>query len=177
MSLSVQIHGVPQAIAAMQHLTPAVRIRWMRQAMNAAGGVIKRQVVANAPVRTGLLKKSIRVKVGIPQASRNPKLHDKPGYALVGPGRGLQTIVSKRGKYSLITQKKTAAARLAGKKFSNISPSRYAHLAEAGRNGGVGATRFMARAVQQVAAQANQKFAAKIAQGIKTEAARLASKP
>lgn len=170
MSLSVQIHGVPQAIAAMQHLTPAVRIRWMRQALNAAMGVVKRSVVAQLRQHqdTGLLAKSQRVKVAIPASSKNPSVRDRPAWGLVGAGKGLAGIVTKRGKAKILTSKAKATAKSAGTKTKFAS--RYSHFPEKKH-------RDLAHAASSVGAQANQKFAAKIAQGIKTEAARLASKP
>lgn len=185
--MRVEIHGIKQAIAAMQGLTPALRIRHMRIALNAACGVIKNRIVATAPKDTGLLVKSQRVKVKIPQASKNPAHHDKPAWGMIGAGRGLLATVTKRGKVGIKTTKaafkdiqkgkavKVKVATERGKMVA-VRASRYAHFAEKGRKG-KGGTHFMANAAQSAAAEANQKFAEKIGQGIRTEAARLASKP
>ena len=201
-SMFIKIEGVQKAVAALQHLVPAVRIKHMRISLLAAGGVIKRRIEANAPRDTGLLMKSIRVKPIIPQASKNPAHWDKPASVFIGPGRRLLAVrsVRKSGKLGALSvktydsvKKKLDAAKASGKPVPfrilmssrmikgqriqvPVAASRYAHFLEKGREG-KGATHFMSRAAQSGAAEANAKFAAKIGQGILQEAARLASKP
>ena len=193
----IKIEGVQAAVRALQALEPAVRIRHMRIALMAAGGVIKKRIEATAPRDSGLLAKSIRVKSIIPQASKNPASHSHPASVFIGPGRGLVAVKSKRGNLSVRTYKsvakKLAAAKAAGKAaplsivmsgrrilgqriLKPVAASRYAHFAEKGRKG-KGATHFMDRAATSGAAEAQAKFAQKISQGIQQEAARLASKP
>ena len=184
--MKIKIDGVQQAVHALNGLVPAVRIRHMRIAINAACGVIKRIATANAPKKTGLLKKSLRVKVAIPQASKNPAHHDKPAWGLVGPGRKLDLVVSKNAKGRTSISKLAAAKEknfktvvLKGKTGGRIlvkGASRYAHFAEKGRKG-KGGSKFLSNAATSGATEANNKFAQKIAHGINVEAARLASKP
>lgn len=166
MSLRVRIDGIPQAIAAMQNLTPAVRIRHLRIAMNAAMGVIKNHTVP--PRLTGLLDRSQRVKVVIPAASKDPRHHDKPAYSLLGAGRGLAGLRTKRGKVRTLTRKKAATAKALGNKL--VYASRYSHFAEKKHH-------YLAKAVAAGGTDAQSKFATKIQEGILTEAKRLASKP
>lgn len=177
--LNVQILGIPQAIAAMQGLTPALRVRHMRIALNAAVGVIRRRAVSLAPIDTKALSKSLRVKVIIPQSSRNPAHHDRPATGLVGAGRGitLAAVTRASGKRSATTFKAATAsnARRAAKgqslnRIQKKVPSRYIHLANR-------SSRFMESAATSGATEANTKFNEKIRVGIETEARRLASKP
>lgn len=187
MSLRVQIEGIPQAIAAMSGLVPAVRIRHMRISLNAAMGVIRGHAVTGAPRDSRLLSRSLRVKVVVPQSSKNHAHHDRPAWGMVGAGRGLDmAVVTKAsGKRSTTTfakaQEQNKARVLSGKTGNKIErkrASRYLHLAE--KEGGIkgpGGTHFMANAAKRGATAANAKFTAKIQQGIDTEAKRLASKP
>lgn len=166
MALTIQIQGVPQAIKALEQFAYNVRIRQLRIAMNAAMGVLKNHTVA--PRDTGLLDRSQRVKVVIPAASRNPAHHDKPAYGLLGAGRGLAGMMTKRGKVRLVAKNKRLTTRMAGNKL--VFASRYSHFAEKKYH-------YLARAIAAGQADAQAKFASKIAEGIKAEAARLASQP
>jgi hypothetical protein len=165
-SLNIQILGVKEAVAALQGLTPAVRIRHMRIALNAAMGVLKNYTVP--PRRTGLLDRSQRVKVVIPQASRDHKHWDRPAYGLLGAGRGLTAVITARGKARILSAKAKATAKAAGTR--TVRASRYSHFAEKKYH-------YLARAVSAGGPDAQAKFASKIAEGINAEAARLASKP
>lgn len=203
-SMFVKVEGTLQAIEAMRKLEPAVRIKHMRIALLAAGGVIKKEIEATAPRDSGLLMKSIRVKAIIPQASKNPDYHDRPASVFIGPGRGLTGVRRrlKSGKLGVLSvrtfksvKKILDADNKAGRAASLVREvsgrsilkqrlmtletkraSRYAHFAEKGRLGR-GGSHFMNLAAENKAAAANAKFAAKIGQGILAEAKRLQSKP
>ncbi len=201
MSVTVRLQGMKEAVAALSQLEGRVKFKHLRIALNAAMGPVKRQAIANAPRGTGLLAKSIRVKVKIPAASYNPKHHDKPAYGLVGPGRGIFGFnsLSKTGKVGATSVKTLAAATkatAAGKgllqtvrekqRFKGYKDygkvkvylrraSRYAHFVEKGRKG-KGATFFLARAAQQAAPASYAAFQAKIADGINRVAAELHAK-
>lgn len=200
MSVTVKLHGMKEAVAALNQLEGRLKFKHLRIALNAAMSPVKRQAIANAPRGSGLLAKSMRVKVKIPDASYNPNHHGKPAYGLVGPGRGIVgfNTISKTGKVGGVSARTLAAATkatAAGKgliqtvrerdRFSKLAvkpvklyrrrASRYAHFVEKGRKG-KGATYFMARAAQQAAPIAYAAFQSKIADGINKVAAELHAK-
>jgi len=154
----------------MRGLSYATQTRGTRIGLNAALGEVKKRVVSNLKQHqdTGLLAKSQRVKVRVPQASRNPAHRDKPAWGLVGAGKGLEAVTTKRGKTRILSAKAKAAAKAAG--TQTIRASRYSHFPEK-KHGD------LARAAQQSGPAAQAKFASKVGQFIKTEAAKLASKP
>lgn len=165
----------------------------MRVALNAAGGVIRDAAVALAPKETGLLRKSIKVKVSVPEASHNPKHWSRPAYAVIGPARRIVSAVTTSGKGSLRTVGRNAAINAAfrGKTVTRRRPSRYAHLVEKGtkahiiraknaavlasnsrvfgrsvRHPGSKGKSFMHQAVQTSGAAAQNKMLSKLYQGI-----------
>ncbi len=168
--MKITLHGVPQAVNALRNFTHGVQVRGTRIALNAALGVIKTAAVANMRQHqdTGLLAKSQRVKVVVPQASRNPAHHDKPAWGLVGAGRGLAGTISKRGKAKVLSAKARVTAKAAGARLHRAS--RYSHFPEEKH-------RDLARAASSAGGQAQAKFAAKISQFAQAEAAKVASKP
>ncbi len=140
-----------------------VGLRVYRIALNAWGGVVKPIQVARARRQTGLLAKSPRVKVVIPDASYNAKHHGKPAYVMVGPSRDVVAPVVRGKKVSIRKATKTV---LGGGRVQTRRPSRYAHLVEridpfvgpsqeAGRTAGLAA------------------FESKLSTGITAEAAKL----
>jgi hypothetical protein len=154
----------------MRNLSYAAQTRGTRIAMNAAMGVIKTRVVSNLKGHqdTGLLAKSQRVKVAVPQASKNPAHHDKPAWGLVGAGKGLAGIISAKGKGRVLSKKAKAAAKAAG--TQTVMASRYSHFPEKKHHD-------LANAAQSARGAAQAKFASKAGQFIQAEAAKLASKP
>ena len=146
----------------------------MRIALNAGGGVIRDAAAALAPKETGLLKKSLKVKVRVPDASKNPAHHGKPAYAMIGPSRNVVGVQAyrksgARAKFKtarLKSRKKGEADRWARSGLlvgTNLRrPSRYAHLVEKGTKRGVKATRFMARAVSVAGEAASAKVISKL---------------
>jgi hypothetical protein len=87
MTLVLRVGGVQDTLNAFRDLPRAIRNRHMRIAMNAGAGVIRDTAVANAPKQSGLLKKSLKVKVRVPDASYNVAHHGRPAYAVIGPVR------------------------------------------------------------------------------------------
>jgi len=201
MAVTIKMEGMPEAIRALNQLEGRVKFKHLRIALNAAMSPIKRQAVATTPEDTGLLRRSIRIKVKIPDASYNPAHHGRPAYGLVGPGRGLIGVrsVKKSGALGSISPRTAAAAEKLTKSgkgrvaavretqrfkgspnFGQIivrpkRASRYAHFIEKGRNG-KGATHWLANAAQAAKGAAFAAFQAKIAAGINIEAAKLAER-
>ena len=136
--MKITLHGVPQAVNALRNFTHGVQVRGTRIALNAALGVVKQRVVSNLRRHedTGLLAKSQRVKVVVPQASRNPAHHDKPAWGLVGAGRGISGVITKRGKSKVLSAKAKATAKAAGTNtmavFAPFAPTASATVSNTG---------------------------------------------
>lgn len=196
MTTVIKVIGVEKALHAFSELPRRVGFRHLRIALNAGGGIVKRAYAALIKRRTGLLSKSIAVKVTIPNSSFNSKHHGKPAYAVIGVKRraGRFMRVNKQNKLKgfgaaqkfLVAERKRlgkegklpplrreqAAVKAAKQKFGDgqyISPSRYAHLAGPGRRGAA----IVAQAVSQTKGQVVAKITEKLTQGIETERASL----
>ena len=171
MTLVMKIFGVKECLTAFADLPVTIQNKHMRIGLNAAAGVIRDAAVANAPKDTGLLQKSLKVKVKIPNASYNRAHHGRPAYAVVGPSRqvvGVQTFRKSGSRGKIKTVRLKPKQRLA----TNVRrPSRYAHLVERGTKRGVKATRFLARAVSSHGSAAQAKMIQKLQDGLREFAA------
>jgi HK97 gp10 family phage protein len=139
MPVTVRLTGAEKAISAVNALPGRIRNRAVRVALNAAGGEFKSEVKTRAPKETGLLKRSIGVKVAVPYQK------NKPAWVKVGPQRGFRQPVekNKKGKVRTVSKKiQNLLPESSKTKYRN--PTRYAHLVEGGTKRGVKATRFMA---------------------------------
>lgn len=194
---TLKVSGIKEALHAFSELPRRVGLRHLRIALSAGAGVVRDRYASIAPKKNRLLSKSIGIKVAIPDASFNKAHHGKPAYAVVGVKRraGKFLRVNKQGKLKgygaaqkalnaerkrlaagkLLTplQREIAATKTVAKQFGDgmyKTPSRYAHLAGPGREGAA----VLAAAVVQTRAQAQQRIADKLAQGIETERRALA---
>lgn len=104
-----------------------------RKGLNAWGGVVRNKARTLARRQTGLLQKSLTVKVKIPDRSYNIKHHGKPAYVMVGPSRRVVAPVVSGKKLSI---RKATKRVLGGGRVQTRRPSRYAHLVERGHGGG-----------------------------------------
>lgn len=197
MTTAIKIYGVPEAIGAFDELPRRVQFRHLRIALNAGGGIISKRYAALAHRQTGLLAKSIGVKVKIPDASFNARHHGKPAYASIGVKRRAGRImrINKQGKLKGFgiaqkllkserarlqkegtlppLQRERAAVKVVLDKHQDAvfrSPSRYAHLAGPQRKG----AEILAAAVSQTKNQAAAKVIEKLQQGLESEARSLA---
>lgn len=179
---------------AMQQLPRRVGLRHLRIALNAWGGVVKEVAQSLAREETGLLRKSIGVKVIIPDASWNVAHHGRPSRVIVGAkrksgrmmrvkksgglagfGKAQRALVAERKRLETSGVKPLARERAAVKgvlqAFSGAryrNPTRYAHLVEKGHKKGKG--RASARAYPFIApAQkaGNTRGLAKLAQKLR----------
>lgn len=147
-----------------------VGIKHLRIALNAWGGVVRDKARARVLKRTKLLSKSLTVKVKIPDASHNVAHHGKPAYVIVGAKRGASGILARiRGKSKVVGIKRANKIVGLGGKTRVIRPSRYAHLVEKKQA-------FIAPAQAAGANEGMTKLAAKLKQGIESEARALANK-
>lgn len=152
----MKVFGVQDVLDAFADLPRTVRNKHMRIGLNAAAGVIRDMAVTFAPKESGLLRKSLKVKVRIPEASHNAAHHSKPAYAVVGPGRNMGRILKRKnlrgfgeGQRDLKAERvrlkadgtiaplnrEREAVRFVKASFKGViyrNPSRYAHLVEGG---------------------------------------------
>lgn len=181
--------GVKECLAALKHLPDAVKRKHMRIAMNAAGGLIKKDATARVPKRTGLLKQAMGVKV--------TQKRDGNWYTVVGAKRGMSRGMktTRAGRVRALSKRATSNLRFTpGGSNARINPARYLHLAEAGTrahfvnvknkrvlagNGGIWGrkaairakpARFMAAASQVTGPAAVQKAVAKLREAILSHA-------
>lgn len=147
-----------------------VAIKHLRIGLNAAGGVAKQVAQASAARETGLLRKSMVVKVTIPDASYNTAHHGKPARVIIGPSRSaVAPFIRKGGKAKTLGIKRATKLVLSGGKVGVRKASRYAHLAER-------KSPAIANAQNALATTGIEKLRHKIEQGIASEAAALATK-
>lgn len=203
MTLVIKLHGVQDALRAFDELPRRVRFKHLRIALNAGGGLIRDRAKAIVRRDSGLLSKSLGVKVSIPDASFNKAHHGKPAYAVIGPKRksGRMMRVNRKGKLQgfgaaqkeLVAERKRlakdgklsplkrelVAKKAVLKKHADAiyrNPSRYAHLVEKGHGGPrpAKAYPFLSTAVAQTKGAVIAKVSEKLAAGIQQEAAALA---
>jgi hypothetical protein len=193
MTIRMELKGVPQALAALSELPRRVGFRHLRIALNAGGGILKQSAMSHAPSKTGLLRKSIGVKVKIPDASFNVKHHGKAAYIVIGPRRGfVRASINNAGAAKWLSV-------LGGGRVNTRNPARYAHLVHGGtklhqvsvkrarvlsdglntfgRRAMVRAkpNQFLQRAVASSGAAAQAKIISKLHEGIMSEARQLAN--
>lgn len=149
MTLVVKVFGVPETMAAFTELPRSLRIRHMRIALNAAGGVLRDAAVANTPKESGLLRKAMKVKVSVPEASFNIAHWKRPSYALVGASRNVTGIQrfrasGRKGSFRMMRTFVRGPREARQEFFAKTGlavattlrrPSRYAHLVERGTKG------------------------------------------
>ena len=169
--IGTRILGVKQTILTFTELPQTVQNTGMRKGLNAAGGVIRDAAVANTPRASGLLRRSLKVKVRIPNASYNTAHHGRPAYAVIGPARRVAGVVHLTSKGFRTTTAPLGLAeggglRALGKRKITVAvrrkPSRYAHLVEKGtKRGGLGVY-FLTRARASHGEAAKAKMILKI---------------
>lgn len=126
--LTVKLEGVKECLAALTKASDAIKRKYLRIAMNAAGGQLKNAAVSRVPQRTKLLKQALGVKV---TQKRNGEW-----YVVVGVKRGMKRAVriTRSGQTKTLGKRATSNVKFTpgsgGTKY--ISPSRYLHLAEKG---------------------------------------------
>lgn len=155
--LSYNLAQVPRRVA----------LRHVRIGLNAWGGVVRDKARQNVLEETRLLKKSLAVKVTIPDASRNTKHHGRPARVQVGPSRRTVAPFYRRpGKDRTISLRAATKRALAGKKVLVRKPTRYAHLVERKKP-------FIGPAQKAGETEGMVKLATKISDGIAAEVAAL----
>lgn len=205
MTTRIHLEGVDAALRAFAELPRRLGLKHLRIALNAGGGIVRDRAQQIVRRDSGLLAKSLGVKVKIPDASYNAAHHGKPAYAVIGPkrrsGKFLRLTrkgtlkgfgaaqreltaerkrLEKEGKLSPLQRERAAVAAVAKNNQDAIyrNPSRYAHLVEKGHGGPrpAKAYPFLSTAVSQTKSQVMQKVSDKLAAGIQQEAAALAGR-
>lgn len=194
--LSLREAELRDLMQRLEQFGPAVRRKHLRIGLSAAGGVIKRDAQARARRLTGLLKKSLAVKVFVAPHS------DKPSTVRIGINKGvfgvfrrtgrklrrvaeatamLRERMNKRGKDKDVLKK--VDRQLLARKFSDTHirrPVHYAHLVEHGHKKGKGKSAarpypFLKPALEQSANAAVEALTRKLREGIAQEAAKRAA--
>jgi HK97 gp10 family phage protein len=125
---TLKLTGVKECLAKLQGVTDAIKRKYLRIAMNAAGGQLKRAAVSRVPQRTKLLKQSMAVKV--------TQKKNGEWYVVVGAKRGMKRAIktTRTGKIRALSKKATSNLNFTpgggGKQYAD--PARYIHLAEKG---------------------------------------------
>lgn len=166
MSIRVEVAGVSDCLRAFSELPQAVQNRQMRIGLNAAAGVIRDAAKSNAPRETGLLRRSLKIKVRVPNASYNRAHHGRPAYAVIGPARRVIGLATTAGGKTRGGIKRAIKAQSGVGTVRIRRPSRYAHLVEKGTRRGVTPKRFLARAVSNQGEAAKAKMLNKIRDGV-----------
>lgn len=196
MNTHVDVSGVQEALRALSELPKRIRLRHVRIALNAGGGVSRDRYAASVKRETGILSKSMGVKVIIPDASYNEAHHGKPAKVIIGvkrkAGRFLRrnksgnlkgyaaanrALKANRSQQVNVTalQREINARQLVEQTFADAkyqTPSRYAHLAGPGRRG----SSVLNSSFRQSQPAALAKMTEKLKQGISTETAALGPK-
>lgn len=155
--------SVAKLVKNLEVLPRRVGLKVFRIALNAWGGVVRNTSRSLARRQTGLLRKSLTVKVKIPDSSYNVKHHGRPAYVIVGPARN---VVGPVASGKLLSIRKATKRVLSGGKVQTRRPSRYAHLVERRYP-------FIAPAARAGETSGFEKFATKIREGIAAESAGL----
>lgn len=161
----------------MKELPRRVQIRQLRIALNAWGSVVKAEAVAQVKKISGLLSRSLRVRVIIPDASRNTGIHGRPARVFVGASRSIvKAQASIAGKFKFLSVRKATKRVLSGGKVRAYKPSRYAHFVEKGIAGKGRTTPnpFTERAQRVGNTIGFDRFKSKLGEGIDTEARAIA---
>ena len=134
MTVVMKLFGVKETQHAMRHVPRQVQFRHLRIGMNAGCGILKRSAQGYINDETGLLSKSLSVKVKIPDASHNRAHHGKPAYGVIGPKRNFvrASVRAASGKSRLLSDKKAFNRVMGGGRVSVRNPARYAHLVHGG---------------------------------------------
>lgn len=157
-NLNMQVVGVREALHALRELPRRVHNKHVRIGMNKGAGILRDAARRFARFDTGTLKKSLTIKVKVPDASFNVAHHGKPAYAVIGPARGkakyfrrsstgrLRGFGAANREFKVTVNQlrqggapgraiSSAARRFVSSKFTNANlrnPSRYAHIVERG---------------------------------------------
>lgn len=176
--MKLKVTGVAEAVSAFETMPRAIANKHVRIALNAGAGVIRNRAASIARKNSGLLSRSLGIKVKVPDASYNSKHHGRPAYAVIGPRRNISGAVtpsgSSLGARVLGTKKAVLKAAFNRKRVIRRKPSRYAHLVENDHKtrGGkhVMGYSFLDTAVRTEGSSATAKMLAKLKQGAEQEA-------
>jgi len=151
-----------------------MQFKHMRIALNAGAGIIRDRARAVALKDTGLLARSLGVKVKIPGMSFNQAHWGKPEYAVIGPLRNFKkyTGTTRKGRRIGLSARGAVSRGLRGQRVVLKRPGRYAHLVEKGTRRMM-AFPFLDTAVWTEGDVAKSKMVLKLVQGLTQEAAAL----
>lgn len=158
MSTTVKLSGVKECVQKLRDMGVKIRKTHSRNAVSAAGGVMRREIERTAPEESGTLKRNIRVRIGI-------KKRTGDWYAATGSRRKVtkskQKVKFKQavkfladGTAKRITEARAKRLLAVGARVGYRSPSRYIHLTELKNKSSEGYISAVARSKADEAAQA-----------------------
>lgn len=158
MSTTVKLSGVKECVQKLRDMGVKIRKTHARNAVSAAGGVMRREIERTAPEESGTLKRNIRVRIGI-------KKRTGDWYAAIGARRkatkarqkvSVKQAVTFRadGTARRITEARAKKLLTVGGRVGYRSPSRYIHLTEKRNTSSAGYIAAVARSRADQAAQA-----------------------
>lgn len=125
--LTLELKGVPEALAALNQFSNSVRRKHTRISINKGLGILKTEAQKRMPEQTGLSKKWVAVKAG------TKKDGSEQVYGRVGVKRGFRhSSFTAKGKLKFVSENAAKKASVAGKQTSIRRPSRYIHLVHGG---------------------------------------------
>lgn len=151
----LQFTGLKQVLSVLDRLKGSTARRVLRRAMQQATGPVTKTVKRMAPVRTGLLKKSIGRKVVTYSRTGTVVVivGARSGYKTTGRGRNRKRVQTSLGaKY----------------KQTGQNPTRYLHLVELGTRT-IAPRRFMQRSLAIHRRQIERSMARLLMEGIRAE--------
>lgn len=169
LKMTVDQRALAQFTGAMAQLPRNVGIKHLRIALNAWGGEVKNEAVANVATDTKLLRRSLGVRVVIPDASWDVRHHGRPSRVIVGARRKFVALRSRKRLKSGRIKIRYRIARLAATSSRVKRASRYHHIAEDQQD-------YIAPAQRVGNTRGLAKLARKLGQGITLEAQKLAAR-
>jgi HK97 gp10 family phage protein len=126
--VNIRIIGAKEAIEKLKTIPQGLQRKHMRIALNAAGGTLKQTAISLAPIRSGLMRQAMAVKV--------TQKKNGDWYVVVGAKRGMKRAirVTRAGKTRARSKRATSNLRFIphGLQTQFADPARYIHLAEKG---------------------------------------------
>lgn len=159
-AIRAEVEGLKEMLAAIAHLKQAARSRILRSAVSKGARIILKAAKRFAPKESGLLRKSLGVKVQVYRSTGKV-------VGIVGPrddAKFRQRVTRRRGKW------------FPSEVYSR--PAKYAHLVELGHAGRAPAPPrpFLRPALATSQPQVKEAFARAIREGLEREAAKLLRK-
>jgi HK97 gp10 family phage protein len=169
---AITIEGLAEVKRAFKELEPRVARKVIRQAERKAAKLFQAEILAHAPAKTGLLKKTVKVRSSKgPRGSKNGNVSIA---VLVGQAGGPAAKGLKTAWYAFLQERGFAIGKRVRKAGKTVG---YTPLGDRSGRGGVRKVpgkRFTKRALRSKEGEARELLVGEIAAGIDREATGLA---